>query len=284
MSRRRVRHLLRRWWWLAALLLALLLAALLLSPGDRSLMVGWIEGRGVGDWQRIRDSGQLRVAMDPSYPPFEWVDESGERYGYDVSLAEALGERWGVEVQYADVHFDGLYDALLAKKCDLIISALPHDRLLTQDVLYSQSYYNAGLVLVVPEGDEDIQGLEDLAGRRVGVELGSEGHHLVRQWQRDRQLETELVPLRDGPEALMADLREGSLDAAICDAVAAATYGGEGLRRVSPMLTDEPYVIAARPQAHGLIDQVDVALEAWRDSGRLAEWEERWFDEAATLP
>ena len=85
--------------------------------------------------------------MDASFPPFEVVDGDGRFVGFDVDLATALAERWGVGVRFVDVHFDGLYDALQADKFDLIISALPYDRTMTRDVAYSVSYYDAGELL-----------------------------------------------------------------------------------------------------------------------------------------
>ena len=54
--------------------------------------------------------------MDASYPPFEVVDEQGSYRGLDVDLAQALASRWGVEVAFVNIAFDGLYDALLARQ------------------------------------------------------------------------------------------------------------------------------------------------------------------------
>ena len=103
-------------------------------------------------FERILASGVLRVGMDASYPPFETENADGTCAGYDVDLARALAARWGVRAEFVNVHLDGLYDALRAGKCDVIISAIPYDRTMTRDVLYSTAYLNAGLVLVVREG------------------------------------------------------------------------------------------------------------------------------------
>jgi len=227
---------------------------------------------------RIERSGVMRVGMDANYPPFEWVDAQGQFEGYDVDLARALGGRLGVDVSLVDVHFDGLYDALEAQRCDLIISALPHDPMMTRDLGYSRAYFDAGLVLVGRSGGSDIVAIEDLVGRRVAVELGSEGHMLARLWQRDKGLDVELVVVRE-PQELVASLADGQAEMLICDSVTARGYLAQepSLRIVGPMLSSEPYVIAVPIEATELIDLVDEALSDWEASGQLGEWEERWL-------
>ena len=232
---------------------------------------------------RIERSGVMRVGMDANYPPFEWVDAQGQFQGYDVDLARALGEQLGVQVTLVDVHFDGLYDALEAQRCDLIISALPHDPMMTRDLAYSRAYYDAGLVLVGSSGGADIETIEDLAGRSVAVELGSEGHMLARLWERDKGLAIELHVVRE-PQELVASLQDSSTELLICDSVTARGYLAQdpSLRIVGPMLSSERYVIAAPIEATELIDRVDQALDEWEASGQLGAWEQRWLSERAS--
>ncbi|MEA3406572.1 MAG: ABC transporter substrate-binding protein [Chloroflexota bacterium] len=260
-----------RWAWLVVILLVLVVLVFSTWRSRRG------SGRQDGAWQRIQEEGVLRVGMDASYPPFEWIDERGEFVGYDVDLARELARRWGVEPQFVNVHFDGLYDALEAEKVDLLISALPHDRAMTQDVVYSEPYFNAGQVLVVARGDTSMRSVEDLDGRCVGVELGARSHQWVRQLARDQGLSVEIVTGRH-PENVFAFLEEGSADAVICDRVTAYGYmKGRALRIVDPPLTNAPFVMAGRADSRLLMKKVDEALGAWREVGFLADLEERWL-------
>ena len=273
----------RRWvLWGGAAVLALFIAvaAIRLARGDSLLPFGG----GDETWARIQREGVLRVGMDASYPPFELADEAGRFSGYDVDLATALAEEWGVTPVFVNIHFDGLYDALRTEKVDLIVSALPYDRTLTRDVLYSGSYFNAGQVLVAP-ATTGITGTASLAGRTVAVELGAEGHQLLRRLVRDDGLALEIIPCRETAE-VVALLAAGAADATVCDRVTAETYLAENgdLAIVGPPLTDEPYVIATRMGASQVIEAVDVALNAWRADGRLDAWEQRWFGAGATSP
>lgn len=229
-------------------------------------------------WARIQREGVLRVGMDASYPPFEVVDGEGRFRGYDVDLAGELARRWGVRAEFVNVHFDGLYDALKTGKFDLVISALPYDRTMTRDVLYSLSYFNGGQVLLARREDMRLQELSDLEGKRVSVELGAQAHQLVRQLSRDEGLRIDVVPQRD-PEQVVGLLLGSQVDALVCDRLTAHGYlsRGHDLRLAGLPLTDEPYVIAARRESRVLLEQVNAALREWHENGLLEDLQRRWF-------
>ncbi|MBC7237867.1 MAG: amino acid ABC transporter substrate-binding protein [Chloroflexi bacterium] len=229
-------------------------------------------------WARIQREGLLRVGMDASYPPFEEALEEGQFVGLDVDLAQALAARWGVQVLLVNVHFDGLYDALKAGKFDLIISALPYDRTMTRDLLYSNSYFDAGQVLLMRSDRDDIRKIDGLEGARVAVELGSEGHHLAHQLSRDKALNLYIEARRELEEATELVL-DGEADVLICDRVTA--YGllrnRPSLRLASLALTSEPFVIAAPMGAYTLMEQVNAALAEWQANRTLETLKARWL-------
>lgn len=89
---------------------------------------------------RVQESGVLRVGLDPSWPPFEFVDPaSGQVAGLDVDLARAIGRELDVEVAFVVSGWEGLYGALANEQFDAILSALPYDAWRTKEALYSIS-------------------------------------------------------------------------------------------------------------------------------------------------
>ena len=68
--------------------------------------------------------------------------KTGQIVGLDVDLARAIAFDLGVEAEFVNIGFDGLYDALLARRVDMVISGLPYDPRWTQDVAYTLNYFN----------------------------------------------------------------------------------------------------------------------------------------------
>jgi polar amino acid transport system substrate-binding protein len=231
---------------------------------------------------RVREAGVLRVGLDPSWPPFEYVEgEGGEVVGFDVDLARAIGRELGVEVAFVISGWEGLYGALYAGQFDAILSALPYDPWRTQEALYSIPYFNAGPVIVVAVASAapatEVRAPRDLAGRTVHVEFGAEGDVQARRLRKkldDLQIETH-----DTAAAALDTAAEQPGSAAIVDAVSARLYIREDgdLAIVGEPLYDEQYVVAVHPRAESLQAAIDEALIELRESGELDAMLDRWL-------
>jgi ABC-type amino acid transport substrate-binding protein len=248
-----------------ALLLAMMLA-LLLRQGQKD----------DGSLDRIQARGELRVGLDASFPPFETLDAQGNVVGFDADLAHAIASSLQAEPVFVNIGFDGLYDALLAGRVDVIISGLPYDPRRTQDVIYSQSYFNAGQMLLVRADDAAILDSEPLAGKTVAVEWGSLADMEARRLK-EAMGEIQILPQPTARDAL-GMLVNGQADVAIADGVSAHQFIGEGGEiRIVEALTDEPYVIAVRAKSPRLAKAVDEALTGLRESGQLHALVDEWF-------
>ena len=49
----------------------------------------------------------LVVGMEPTFPPFEFTD-NGKYVGFDIDLANAIGEKTGMQVEVKSLGFDAL--------------------------------------------------------------------------------------------------------------------------------------------------------------------------------
>jgi ABC-type amino acid transport substrate-binding protein len=261
----------KRWSLALSIVLGVLTIAsglwVLLAPGEPAVDK---------TWERIQQEGVMRVAVDASYPPFEFIDEGGNLAGYDIDLAHELADRFGVDVEFVIISFDGLYDALRVQRVDLIVSALPFDSRLTEDVTYSHPYFNAGQVLVVREGETDISGVGDLQGRRVGVEWGSMGDVQARELLRRMDFELYQYPT---PDDALSKLVEAEIDAVIADAVSVYQFSREegGIKIAGPPVTDEPYVIATLLNSFILQQRLNEAILDLSANGFLDRLRVKWF-------
>jgi ABC-type amino acid transport substrate-binding protein len=232
-------------------------------------------------WEQIQETGTLRVCTDPSWPPFEFIDEnSGQIEGFDVDLARLLAARLvpaaPLRARVVPVGFDGLYDALLAGRCDVVLSALPYEAMRTQDVVYSVAYFNAGLVLLARQDTAEIELLDDLAGRVVGVEWGFVPQGRTRQKEFLRNLGARRY---DTAEDVLRALGAGEVEAAIVDRITALAYTREceGLQFVGEPLHDVNYVIPVRPGSFRLLGEINRVLLEMREDGTLEALQQKWF-------
>jgi polar amino acid transport system substrate-binding protein len=233
-------------------------------------------------WQQMEQRGVWRVGLDPSFPPFEMLDQTGAPVGYDVALAQALAATWGIEAEIVAIGFDSLPDALKSGKIDSIVSAYPYDERLTQDFLFSTPYFDAGLRIAVPAGST-IRTLTDLSEQTVGVEWGSLGDMVGRRLQREG-ITLTLSPF-ETPDALLAALlTTQSVDAILLDNVSVrqAQAAGLPLVTVDAPLESIPYVIVMPRRAAELQRQLEASLQLLQTRGDLAKLETEWFGDQPT--
>jgi ABC-type amino acid transport substrate-binding protein len=261
----------RRW----LLALALILLALLVAVAGYIL---WQRYRRTDEaWQRIQRTGTWRVGMDASFPPFESLDGDGQLIGYDLDMARAIAARWGITLTVHGIGFDSLFDAVRAGQVDAAISALPVEPRFARDVAYSVPYFEAGLLLVIRAEDTSIQRVEDLAGKRLAVELGSAGDAQGRVLH--RQLENlTLMSFSLSQEALRAVV-SGQVDAALVDGVSAWQFAGHNgeVRLLERAVVSDPYVIVLPARSPDLLEAVNKAIEEMKADGTLAALRRKWF-------
>lgn len=227
-----------------------------------------------GTLAQIRRRGTLRVGLDASFPPFETINPDGRIVGLDVDLAGAVAAGLGVEPELVNIGFDGLYDALLARRVDIVISGLPYDPRWTQDVAYTKTYFNAGQVLVTRRDDSAIKQVEDLAGHTVAVEWGSQADMEGRRLAGEIKGMT-LLRQATAAEAIDAVL-SGQAGAAIVDGVTGVSAFPRGLNIVT-YLTDEWYAAAVHIESRELLEAVNQILTRLEEDGEMARMQARWL-------
>lgn len=275
-------------WGLGGALLVVVAAMVIffwLQGPDSTRLLTRLFSRQDATWAEMQARKTWRVGMDPSFPPFEYLDDSGVAVGYDVDLARALAAEWGLEAEIVPIGYDSLTDALRAGRIDSVVSAFPYDARATRDVWFSAPYFEAGLRLVV-HAASPITSTAALSGSVVAVEWGSMGDMIGRRLQREGiALQLQLFSTPD--EAVAALRYDPAIDALFIDQVSLRQAQGqepqEGqslgatLVAVGPPLEGNPYVIAAPLRAFDLQDRIAATLEAFGRDGTLAELEARWF-------
>ena len=182
-----------------------------------------------GALERIRLRGKLLVAMEPCFPPQEFIDPSqsgqAQYVGADVELAKLIAQRMGVELEIVPMEFSQVLFAVADGECDLAISALAYTPSRAVMMTLSKGYYYSGITVssgvIIRAGDRDeITGVEDLSGRIIVAQSGSlqesqTAEHIL-SYKEFRRLSTT--------QQVYGAVREGVADAATVDTATALAY------------------------------------------------------------
>ncbi|WP_085854205.1 amino acid ABC transporter substrate-binding protein [Palleronia marisminoris] len=230
-----------------------------------------------------QEAETLRVGMSGGYFPFTFVQQD-ELQGFEVDVMNAVGEQTGLDIEFETMSFSGLVGALDAGRIDTIANQITITPEREAAFVFTQPYVIDGAQVVTKEGNEEIEGVEDLRGKSVAVNLGSNFEQLLR----DLPYADE-IDIRTYESNIEQDTALGRVDAFVMDRVSSAQVIQE-----SPLpleLAGQPFSeirnalpFADTEEGRALRDRVDEALTALKEDGTLAEISQKWFDADITAP
>ena len=226
--------------------------------------------------ESVQARGTLRIALEGTYPPFNFRDsQTGQLAGYDVDVAQLVCARLGVRAEFVTMEWSAILAGLGAGKYDVIISQVGITPRREQAFDFSQPYTYSTPQLIVRKNDGGTyRRLVDLKGRRVGVGKGSVYEQQARA--------VPGIDVKRYPSAAenLQDLAFGRIDAALNDSlmagyllktshlpVRADARVGEVTRMGIALHKGNPKLRAA----------LDKALDAARADGSLKAASIKWF-------
>ncbi|MEZ4769565.1 MAG: transporter substrate-binding domain-containing protein [Caldilineales bacterium] len=214
--------------------------------------------------QRVRDSGTMVVAVSADYPPFESYDSNFRLDGFDIALMKAIGEQMGVEIEFNDFAFDGLFGALQLGQADVAISAISVTDERRQEVDFSDVYFiSQGVALGSDQKQLDVTPTaENLSGLRVAVEGGT----VYESWAKSDLVEQGLLPesnllVYSDVEQAVRDVKRGLVDVVLMDLQPAQAFEEQGgVTILAEDVTVQRFAIALPKGQDGLRRAINNAL------------------------
>lgn len=239
-------------------------------------------GTGTADAAELElvSEGTLTVCSDVPYPPFEDFDESSPSgyTGFDIDIVQSIADGLGLELAVKDSSFDALQSglALNAGECDIAASAMTITEQRAENLAFSDGYYESKQSLLVPT-DSDIASIDDLEGKRVGVQQGTTGE----AYTEENAEGAEIISFPSDAEMYQA-VQAGQVDALLQDLPVnlVHTAGGD-FEIVEEYSTDETYGLAMEKGNDALVEAVNEQLAELRDSGKYDELYDKYFSEEA---
>lgn len=243
---------------------------------NRTILAAAIAAAGLAGGAPAQAADTLRVGMSGGYFPFTFVRQD-ELQGFEVDVMIAVGEVGGFEIAFETMSFSGLIGALAAGRIDTIANQITITPEREAAFAFTQAYVIDGAQVVTRKGNDAIGGVEDLRGRIVAVNLGSNFEQLLR----DLPFADE-IDIRTYESNIEQDTALGRVDAFVMDRVSSAQVilnsplplqlAGEPfsqIRNALPFRDDE--------EGRAMRDRVDAALTALKSNGALAAISQKWF-------
>jgi polar amino acid transport system substrate-binding protein len=218
---------------------------------------------------------KIQVATDATYPPFESVnDQTKAIEGFDVDVMNAIAKEANLEIEYINVAWDPLLAGMAQGTYDMAISCITITADRAKDMLFSDSYYTAGQIVVVSKDNTEFTSKDSLVGT-VGSQLGTTGNMEV-----DKLSGVNSKPYDDIGLAFQ-DLMNGQIVAVICDSPVANSYVNKNptkLKIIGEMFTTESYGIALAKGKTDLLAKINAALDKVKKAGLIDQAAKKWLE------
>ena len=204
---------------------------------------------------------KLVNGIDANFPPFAYIDKTGQPGGFDVDAMNWIAKEIGVEVTHQPIEWDGIITSLLTKKIDIIASGMSITKERAQQVAFSRPYWVIKQVMVSKKGSPlTIDGI--LTGKKtIGVQQGTSEAKWLKEEAAKKGWNFELRYYSSSPLAV-EDVLNGRIDAAAMDdAPAKDAASKKEIQIVGTFgMPDEQFGYAVRKEDTQLLEKVNKAL------------------------
>lgn len=224
---------------------------------------------------------KLVIGTDSTYPPFEYLDASGQFLGFDMDIGRALCAEMKAECTFVSQEWDGIIPALQAKKFDMILSSMSITPERKQLVDFTDKIYNTPPAIAVPK-DSAAKTPADLKGKTIGAQTSTTHSNYAEKHLPDTQL--KLYPTAD---EYKLDIAAGRVDAVIDDVVVLSEWvkskDGDCCKILVTLPVDkeingEGAGIAVRKGDNALREKLNKAIAAIRADGTYKKIQDKYFD------
>lgn len=253
---------------LSLLVSALMLWALFAGCGKQS--------KGGDLLQQIQEKGEITVAMEGTWAPWTYHDESDTLVGYDVEVAQKIAEKLGVKVNFVEGEWDGLLAGLDAGRYDIMVNGVDITDERSEKYDFSIPYAFNRTAVIVSGDNTEINSLEDLKGKHTANTISSTYAALAESYGAEV---TGVDDLNQTFELLLAGRIDATLNAEVTFYDYLSQHPDANVRIAA--LTEEATQVAI-PMRKGeetasLRAAIDKALQELQDDGTLKALSEKYF-------
>jgi len=224
--------------------------------------------------------GVLSVGVEAGYPPMEYYDSGGTSLiGFDIDMTRAIAQRLGLNVNFIDTAWDGIFAGLDAGRYDIAvnITILPERQ---RRFNFTNPYIDSSMTIVTLKNPAiKIETPQDIAGLRVAFQGDTTAQYFTERLREQGLTFTSFS--YDKIINCFNDLRLGRVDLIVVDNIAASHYAGtetDIFEIVWEGPSDEYIAIALKKGNDTLTKAINEALDELFKDGTMLEISNKYFN------
>ena len=232
----------------------------------------------------LQEVTTIQVGTMGTYSPFSYYNDDNNLTGYDIEvlrLVEATDP--SLHFEFTSGAWESLFPGLDADKYQMLANQISSTEERLEKYYLSDISYHVGVnQIIVKGGRTDINSLEDLAGKTLGLTVGDAHNDVAEKWNEEHDNAINIQYYSEDVTTVLQDIVNGRIDATLNDpvmAVSKAEIQGLDIVPVGERLEETPvYFIYKKDDAgKNIQERIDAALQTLLENGKLSELSIEWF-------
>ncbi len=206
--------------------------------------------------------GELHMATNAQFPPYEMVKDDGSYEGIDVDIATKIADKLGLKLVVDDMDFSSVITSVQTGKSDIAMAGLTITDERKKNIDFTDSYATGKQVIIVKDGSS-IKTADDLKGKKIGTQEATTGYlYCSDTVEKGGFGEENVTAYTNGAMAVQA-LKDGKVDCVVIDSQPAQEYikANTGLTILETPYITEDYAIGVSKSNTALTAAVNTALK-----------------------
>lgn len=214
-----------------------------------------------------KNNNELIMVTEAGFAPYEYY-ENGEIVGVDIDIANEIAKYLGKELVVKDVAFDSIINEIKTGKADFGAAGISYSEERAGQVAFSINYSTSKQIVIVKEGS-DITKLNDIANRKIAVQLGSIADSYVTKNYKNANIVRQKKYL-----AAIQDLKDGKVDCVVMDELPAKEIlaSNNGLKILDGELAQDSYGMIVKKDNEELLEAINKVLENLTADGTIDQY------------
>lgn len=236
-------------------------------------------------WDAYKKEKSITLGFDNTFVPMGFKDESGKNTGFDVELAKAVFQEYGIKVKFQPINWDLKETELKNGKIDMIWNGYSVTKERQAKVAFSTPYMKNEQVLVTKKSS-NITSFAAMKGKVLGAQSGSSGYDAFTS---NPKVLKDIVKDKDATQyetftQAFIDLKNDRIDGLLIDKVYANYYlkqEGEltNYNIVKSEFDGEDFAVGVRKEDKTLLKNINSAFTKLYKNGKFQEISQKWFGE-----